>query len=240
VASHYPVRSIRDISLGGGLVATLSGGPWKAKVAKIQGIELSLDDIEHGILRPVFKDPRVHYAVNCASIGCPNLRTEAFTGAKLSQQLDSAAGDYVNSSRGVRFENGRGVVSSIYVWFEEDFGWHGSRRSRPFANIRSPEFEPAADVKSVGKTRLRLEPQRRDPMTSCQRGGQAMLRFVVAVLAMVAVLALGFDASAQSKKCKKGYYITKPLGSAWLGAAPIDRVERHRRCRCVGIAKGGS
>jgi hypothetical protein len=57
-------------------------------------------------MRPVFKDPRVHYAVNCASIGCPNLRTEAFTGVKLSQQLDSAARDYVNSSRGVRFEKG--------------------------------------------------------------------------------------------------------------------------------------
>lgn len=122
VASRYPVKSIKDISLGGGLVAALSGGPWKAKVLKLQGVDLSLDDIEHGVLRPIFKDPRVHYAVNCASIGCPNLRTEAFTGAKLSQQLDSAARDYVNSSRGVSFENGRPVVSSIYVWYQDDFG----------------------------------------------------------------------------------------------------------------------
>ncbi|MGE3528307.1 MAG: DUF547 domain-containing protein [Methyloceanibacter sp.] len=122
VASRYPVKSIKDISLGGGLVAAVTGGPWKAKVVKLKGVDLSLDDIEHGILRPVFKDPRVHYAVNCASIGCPNLGTAAFTGATLDAQLDQAAKDYVNSPRGVRFDNGDPVVSSIYVWFIDDFG----------------------------------------------------------------------------------------------------------------------
>jgi hypothetical protein len=122
VASRYPVKSIKDISLGGGLVATVTGGPWKAKVVKLQGVELSLDDIEHGILRPIFKDPRVHYAVNCASVGCPNLRDEAFTGARLNQQLEQAAKDYVNSPRGVNFENGEPTVSSIYVWYIDDFG----------------------------------------------------------------------------------------------------------------------
>jgi hypothetical protein len=122
VASRYPVKSIKDISLGGGLLATVTGGPWKAKVTKLKGVELSLDDIEHGILRPVFKDPRVHYAVNCASVGCPNLRGEAFTGARLNEQLEQAAKDYVNSPRGVSFENGAPTVSSIYVWFIDDFG----------------------------------------------------------------------------------------------------------------------
>ena len=67
----------------------------------MKGVALSLDDIEHGILRPLFKDRRVHYAVNCASIGCPNLRAEAFTGAKLEAQLDAAARAYINSKRGV-------------------------------------------------------------------------------------------------------------------------------------------
>jgi Protein of unknown function, DUF547 len=122
VASRYPVKSIKDISLCGGLVATVTGGPWKAKVVKLQGVELSLDDIEHGILRPIFKDQRVHYAVNCASVGCPNLRDEAFTGARLNQQLEQAAKDYVNSPRGVSFENGEPTVSSIYVWYVDDFG----------------------------------------------------------------------------------------------------------------------
>lgn len=122
VASRYPIKSIKDISLGGGLVASLTGGPWKAKVTKLGGVTLSLDDIEHGIMRPIFKDPRVHYAVNCASVGCPNLGTEALTGAKLNAQLEQAAKDYVNSPRGVRFGNGKPVISSIYVWYIDDFG----------------------------------------------------------------------------------------------------------------------
>jgi len=122
VLDKYPVKSIKDISLGGGLLASLSGGPWKAKVLTMRGVELSLDDIEHGILRPVFKDPRVHYAVNCASIGCPNLGTEAFTGAKLTTQLDAGAQAYVNHPRGASLTQNGLVVSSIYNWFKVDFG----------------------------------------------------------------------------------------------------------------------
>src|SRR3990172_522751 len=122
VLDKYPVKSIKDISLGGGLVATFTGGPWKAKVLTLQGVELSLDDIEHTILRPIFKDPRVHYAVNCASTGCPNLGTEAFTGAKLNEQLDAAARAYVNHPRGVDVRSDGLVASSIYSWFADDFG----------------------------------------------------------------------------------------------------------------------
>jgi uncharacterized protein DUF547 len=122
VLDHYPVKSIKDISLGGRLLASLTGGPWKAKVVKINGSELSLDDIEHGILRAQFKDPRVHYAVNCASVGCPNLSTEAYTGAKLNAQLDASARSYVNSPRGFRFDGQALVASSIYKWFKDDFG----------------------------------------------------------------------------------------------------------------------
>ncbi len=122
VLENYPVKSIKDISLGGGLFAAFTGGPWKAKVLKMKGVALSLDDIEHGILRPTFRDPRVHYAVNCASVGCPNLGTEAFTGDKLVSQLDAAARAYVNHPRGAKFGQGGLVVSSIYSWFDDDFG----------------------------------------------------------------------------------------------------------------------
>ena len=122
VLDHYPVKSIKDISLGGGLLGAFTGGPWKAKVLEMQGVELSLDDIEHGMLRPVFKDPRVHYAVNCASVGCPNLGTEAFTGARLEAQLDASARAYVNSPRGVDPQLDGLVVSSIYDWYQADFG----------------------------------------------------------------------------------------------------------------------
>lgn len=122
VLEHYPVASIKDISLGGGLLAAVTGGPWKAKVVKVGGEALSLDDIEHGILRPVFKDPRVHYAVNCASIGCPNIGSRAFTGATLESQLDEAARAFVNHPRGARITGDGLVVSSIYSWFQADFG----------------------------------------------------------------------------------------------------------------------
>lgn len=122
VLDRYPVQSIKDISLGGGLVASLTGGPWKAKVLNLGGVSLSLDDIEHGMLRPTFKDPRVHYAVNCASIGCPNLQNAAFTGDKLDTQLNAAARDYVNHARGSSVTDGKLIVSSIYNWFKDDFG----------------------------------------------------------------------------------------------------------------------
>ena len=122
VLDHYPVELIKDIALDGGLLGVFSSGPWKAKVLKMKGVELSLDDIEHGILRPIFRDPRVHYAVNCASVGCPNLLSEAFTGARLEEQLNAAARAYVNHKRGVDFRPDGLVVSSLYNWYQADFG----------------------------------------------------------------------------------------------------------------------
>ena len=71
ILDHYPVESIRDIDISPGLFAD---GPWGKKLVTIEGEAVSLDDIEHRILRPIWKDPRIHYAVNCASIGCPNLQ----------------------------------------------------------------------------------------------------------------------------------------------------------------------
>lgn len=122
VLDHYPVNSIKDISLGGGLFTAFTGGPWKAKVTQLGGVPLSLDDIEHGILRPVFKDPRVHYAVNCASLGCPNIGTEAFTGEDINQQLDAAARAFIAHPRGVQVVGRTATLSSIYNWFKSDFG----------------------------------------------------------------------------------------------------------------------
>lgn len=118
VASHYPVRSIRDIRLSGMFVR----GPWRKKLLRVSGVRLSLDDIEHGIMRPIWRDPRIHYAVNCASVGCPNLLTRAYNGASLEHMLDKAARAYINSPRGVSFTGSRVVVSSLYDWYAADFG----------------------------------------------------------------------------------------------------------------------
>ena len=122
VLDKYPVKSIKDISLGGGLKTLVTGGPWQAKVMKVSGVALTLDDVENAILRPIFGDPRVHYAVNCASVGCPNLAVEAYTGAKLDAMLDAGAAAYINSPRGVAVAGDRITASSIYDWFRGDFG----------------------------------------------------------------------------------------------------------------------
>ena len=119
VLDHLPVASILDIDISPGLFAD---GPWGKKLVAIEREAVSLDDIEHRILRPIWRDPRIHYAVNCASIGCPNLQREVFTAANAERLLQAGARDYVNHSRGARVANGELAVSSIYVWFQEDFG----------------------------------------------------------------------------------------------------------------------
>jgi hypothetical protein len=119
VLDHYPVSSIRDISISPGL---LSRGPWGRALVTVEGEPIRLDDVEHRILRPLWKDPRVHYALNCASLGCPNLMREAFTAENAEALLEAGARAYVNHPRGVSLGDGRLVVSSLYVWFGEDFG----------------------------------------------------------------------------------------------------------------------
>jgi hypothetical protein len=119
VLDHHPVASIRDIDISPGL---FSNGPWGKKLTEVEGQALSLDDIEHRILRPIWRDPRIHYAVNCASLGCPDLRFEPFRGASIEAQLEGAARAYVNHPRGVQARGDRLVVSSLYDWFMDDFG----------------------------------------------------------------------------------------------------------------------
>ncbi|MEQ9487620.1 MAG: DUF547 domain-containing protein [Alphaproteobacteria bacterium] len=119
IVQAYPVETIRDIDISPGF---FSDGPWGKKLVEVEGERVSLDDIEHRILRPIWKDPRIHYAVNCASIGCPDLWPEALTAANTEAYLDRAARVYVNHPRGASIENGRLYVSSIYSWFEADFG----------------------------------------------------------------------------------------------------------------------
>lgn len=119
IVDHYPVESIRDIDISPGL---FSDGPWGKKLVTVEGVEVGLDDIEHRILRPIWKDPRIHYAVNCASIGCPNLQPQAYTASNAEELLEKGAVEYVNNPRGIWFEDGKLKVSSIYQWFISDFG----------------------------------------------------------------------------------------------------------------------
>ena len=117
ILDKYPVDSIKDIKSG-----VFTPGPWKLKLVEVENIELSLNEIEHSILRPIWRDKRIHYAVNCASIGCPNLSKSVYTAENLTQMLENAASDYINHPRGVRFENDKLFLSSIFNWYKDDFG----------------------------------------------------------------------------------------------------------------------
>jgi len=151
VLDHWPVETIRDIDISPGL---FSDGPWGKKLLAVEGTELTLNEIEHRILRPIWQDPRVHYAVNCASIGCPNLRPEPFTGAKLEQQLDDAARTYVNHPRGATVRDGELIVSSIYTWFQEDFGGDDAGVIAHLRQHAEPELdEQLAQVSSISDDR---------------------------------------------------------------------------------------
>lgn len=119
ILGHYPVRSVRRIGL---VPLWLGGGPWNGKLTEVEGIKLSLNDIEHRILRRNWRDPRIHYAVICGSLGCPSLEAEPFQGDRLQAQLDAAARRYINHPRGVSRQADGIRVSSIYVWFKVDFG----------------------------------------------------------------------------------------------------------------------
>ncbi len=112
IIDRYPVNSIRDIR-----------GVWRGRRFPLAGQSLTLDAIEHQILRKQFQEPRIHLAVNCASIGCPVLRPEPYSGERLSQQLDEQGKAMVVDPSQFRIDRARGRVnvSSVFKWFGEDF-----------------------------------------------------------------------------------------------------------------------
>ena len=111
-ALRYPASSIRQIS-----------GAWTDRGWVVAGSKMSLDDIEHKILRKRFHEPRVHMALVCAALGCPPLRAEPYDGARLGEQLDDQARRYLASPFGMKLEPERRriAVSAIFKWFAGDF-----------------------------------------------------------------------------------------------------------------------
>lgn len=115
VAGNYPVKSIRSIKVDG-------KGPWDAPLVQVNGVDLTLSQIENHVLRAVFDDARIHYALNCASVSCPSLAGKAYTAKTLEAMLEEAAITYVNDPRGAEVQKNRLVISKIYGWYREDFG----------------------------------------------------------------------------------------------------------------------
>ncbi|MFT6557910.1 DUF547 domain-containing protein [Sneathiella sp.] len=120
ILDYAPQTSIKEINISPGF---FSVGPWKKDILTVEGQPVSLDRIEHSILRPIWQDARVHYVVNCASLGCPDIPEQALNAERLEQQLDAAARAFINHPRGVTLEDPETVViSSLYNWFSKDFG----------------------------------------------------------------------------------------------------------------------
>ncbi len=117
VVENYPIDSIKEIG-----EATFPPGPWNDTVIGVAGHDLTLNHIEHSILRPIWQDYRIHFAVNCASIGCPNLQESAFDSSNTETLLDKASKQFINHPRAFSLTDEGLVLSSIFTWYSEDFG----------------------------------------------------------------------------------------------------------------------
>ncbi|MGD2186724.1 MAG: DUF547 domain-containing protein [Desulfobacterales bacterium] len=115
ILSRYPgLKSIKDLG-------SIFKSPWEKKFVRLDNKVITLDDIEHNILRPRFKDPRVHFAINCSATGCPPIRPEPYLGDSLEQQLDHSTRTFLNNSNNYRLDGNIFYVSRIFKWFSEDF-----------------------------------------------------------------------------------------------------------------------
>jgi hypothetical protein len=130
ILTGYPdIQSIKELG-------SLFRSPWKKPFIPLFGETLSLDEIEHGLIRGSgrYAEPRIHFAVNCASIGCPALSNRAYRGDILEEQLDQATVLFLSDSQRNRYRDGKLQISSIFKWYREDFeqGWRGAENLPQF------------------------------------------------------------------------------------------------------------
>lgn len=130
ILSRYPsLESIKDLG-------SFLQSPWKKAFIPLFGKTVSLDDIEHGMIRDPsrFQDPRIHFAVNCASVGCPALRDEAYTGAAIEHQLEEQTTRFLRDTSRNRHTTGTLTVSPIFKWYRKDFesGFRGKKSLEEF------------------------------------------------------------------------------------------------------------
>ncbi len=143
------LKSIKDL---GGLFSS----PWRKEFIPLLGKTRSLDDIEHGLIRSSgrYNDPRIHFAVNCASIGCPALRPEAYVGNRLDDQLEQQTQLFLSDSSHNRVEDSVIKLSSIFKWYREDFeqGWLGYHRLEDFLIAHAAALNLSTAMKAQLKT----------------------------------------------------------------------------------------
>ncbi|MEJ8802042.1 DUF547 domain-containing protein [Pontibacter sp. H249] len=124
IVNKYPLKSIKD--LNSTIAIPFVNTIWDRRFFTLGGRKYSLNKIEHEILRKKFHEPRIHFAINCASVSCPVLRREAYTAAKLEQQLSEQAITFINDPTKNQLSSGNPKLSSIFNWFGSDFKKDGS------------------------------------------------------------------------------------------------------------------
>lgn len=125
INDNYPLKSINDLHSGGLIIGTIfSTTIWDDDFVIVNNKRLTLNEIEHDIIRPIYKDPRAHFALVCASVSCPPLRPEAYEGSKLDKQLNDQAKIFLNDTSKNYFDvdNKKAYISKIFDWFNDDFG----------------------------------------------------------------------------------------------------------------------
>jgi hypothetical protein len=146
IVQNYPLDSIRKAKRYNGEKVSALTGPWKKTETSVNGKMLSLDEIEHGILRVDYPSPYIHYMVNCASVGCPNLLQSAWEADTHETLRKEAAAAYINSPRGVVVTSKGLKVSSIYKWFKEDFGGSKERVLQHIREYADADLAAAIDA----------------------------------------------------------------------------------------------
>ncbi|WP_457653143.1 DUF547 domain-containing protein [Rhodocaloribacter sp.] len=143
ILDHHPVASIKRITPvrlpGLGLYLPKLNSPWEYRIVRAGGRRLTLNEVEHGIIRKAFDEPRIHFALVCAARSCPKLRREAYTGARLDAQLDDQARDFLHDPAKNRIPDAPGLIrlSPIFRWFRRDF----ARDERGLQAFLTPYFE---------------------------------------------------------------------------------------------------
>ncbi|NRA15905.1 MAG: DUF547 domain-containing protein [Oceanospirillaceae bacterium] len=138
ILKKYPVKSITKLGKG-----FFSFGPWDDKILKINDRKLTLNHIEHRVLRPIYNDERIHYAVNCASYSCPNLATQVYTKENTHILLEQGAKQYINHSRGVSINRDKLTLSSIFDWYRDDFGRNEAEVIKHLLKYAQPKLSTA-------------------------------------------------------------------------------------------------
>jgi hypothetical protein len=124
VCDHYPIESIKDLNTGSFLAYLFSSTAWDKEVVTLADKTLTLNRIEHEIIRPQYNDPRIHYALVCAARSCPPLRPEAYSAERLESQLDDQATAFIRDRARNVFDPAKSslMLSSIFKWYATDFG----------------------------------------------------------------------------------------------------------------------